>query len=41
MKEKGGVNMLVQPAAGGNVIVPLVGRGEVEFGSGNIMEPQL
>jgi TRAP transporter TAXI family solute receptor len=41
MKEKGGVNMLVQPAAGGNVIIPMVGRGEVEVGSGNIMEPQL
>src|SRR6185503_11296652 len=41
MKEKGGVNMLVQPAAGGNVIMPMVGRGEVEIGSGNIMEPQL
>ena len=41
MKEKGGVNVLVQPAAGGNVILPMVGRGEVEIGSGNIMEPQL
>ena len=41
MKEKGGVNVLVQPAAGGNVIMPMVGRGEVEIGSGNIMEPQL
>jgi TRAP transporter TAXI family solute receptor len=38
MKEKGGVNMLVQPTAGDNVINPLVGRGEVEIGITNIME---
>lgn len=40
MKEKGGINMLVQPSAGDNVIVPLVGRGEVEIGITNIMEAQ-
>jgi hypothetical protein len=40
MKEKGGMNMLVQPTAGDNVIVPLVGRGEVEIGITNIMEAQ-
>ena len=40
MKEKGGVNVLVQPTAGDNVIVPLVGRGEVEIGITNIMEAQ-
>jgi TRAP transporter TAXI family solute receptor len=40
MKEKGGVNMLVQPTAGDQVIVPLVGRGEVEIGITNIMEAQ-
>ena len=40
MKEKGGTNMLVQPTAGDNVIVPLVGRGEVEIGITNIMEAQ-
>ena len=40
MKEKGGVNMLVQPTAGDNVIVPLVGRGEAEIGITNIMESQ-
>ena len=40
MKEKGGLNMLVQPAAGDNVINPLVGRGEVEIGITNIMEAQ-
>ena len=40
MKEKGGMNMLVQPTAGDNVINPLVGRGEVEIGITNIMEIQ-
>jgi TRAP transporter TAXI family solute receptor len=40
LKEKAGLNVLVQPAAGGNVIVPIVARGEAEIGSANIMEPQ-
>ena len=40
MKEKAGINVLVQPAAGGNVIPPLVGRGEAEIGLVNIMEAQ-
>ena len=40
MKEKGGMNMLVQPTAGDNVIIPMVGRGEVEIGITNIMEAQ-
>ncbi len=40
IKEKGGMNMLVQPTAGDQVIVPLVGRGEVEIGITNIMEAQ-
>ncbi|MBX9826851.1 MAG: TAXI family TRAP transporter solute-binding subunit [Xanthobacteraceae bacterium] len=40
LKDKTGVNVLVQPAAGGNVIVPMVGRGEVEIGIVNIMEVQ-
>ncbi len=40
VKEKGGMNMLVQPTAGDQVIVPLVGRGEVEIGITNIMESQ-
>jgi hypothetical protein len=40
MKEKGGLNVLVQPTAGDNVIVPMVGRGEVEIGITNIMEAQ-
>jgi TRAP transporter TAXI family solute receptor len=38
VKEKGGMNMLVQPTAGDQVINPLVGRGEVEVGITNIME---
>src|SRR3954471_23835997 len=40
VKEKGGMNMLVQPTAGDQVIIPLVGRGEVEIGITNIMESQ-
>ena len=40
LKEKGGMNVLVQPTAGDNVIVPMVGRGEAEIGITNIMEPQ-
>jgi TRAP transporter TAXI family solute receptor len=40
MKEKAGFNVLIQPAAGGNVIVPFVGRGEAEIGLVNIMEAQ-
>ena len=27
LKEKGGLNVLVQPAAGDSVIIPMVGRG--------------
>src|SRR5258708_38239918 len=40
VKEKGGMNMLVQPTAAANVINPLVGRAEVEIGITNIMEIQ-
>ncbi|MBX9826850.1 MAG: TAXI family TRAP transporter solute-binding subunit [Xanthobacteraceae bacterium] len=40
LKEKGGINMLVQPTAGDQVIVPMVGRAEVEIGITNIMEAQ-
>jgi TRAP transporter TAXI family solute receptor len=40
LKEKGNINMLVQPTAGDQVINPLVGRGEVEIGITNIMEAQ-
>lgn len=40
LKEKGGINMLVQPTAGDQVINPMVGRKEVELGITNIMEAQ-
>jgi TRAP transporter TAXI family solute receptor len=40
LKEKGGINMLVQPSAGDQIIVPMVGRGEAEIGITNIMEAQ-
>jgi TRAP transporter TAXI family solute receptor len=40
LKERGGMNVLVQPTAGDNVIIPMVGRGEAEIGITNIMEPQ-
>jgi TRAP transporter TAXI family solute receptor len=40
LKEKGGLNVLVQPTAGDAVIIPMVGRGEAELGITNIMEPQ-
>jgi TRAP transporter TAXI family solute receptor len=40
LKEKGGMNVLVQPTAGDNVIVPMVGRNEAEIGITNIMEAQ-
>ncbi len=38
MKEKAGMNMLVQPTAGDQVIIPMVSRGEVEIGITNILE---
>jgi TRAP transporter TAXI family solute receptor len=40
LKEKAGLNVLVQPTAGDNVIIPMVGRGEAEIGISNIMEVQ-
>ncbi len=40
LKEKAGMNVLVQPTAGDNVIIPMVGRGEAEIGISNIMEAQ-
>ncbi len=40
LKEKAGLNVLVQPTAGDNVIIPMVGRGEAEIGISNIMEAQ-
>jgi uncharacterized protein len=40
LKEKAGLNVLVQPAAGDSVIIPMVSRGEAEIGISNIMEVQ-
>ena len=33
LKEKAGMNALVQPTAGESVLIPLVGRGEAELGT--------
>lgn len=38
LKEKAGMNILVQPTAGDTAIIPMVGRGEAEIGISNIME---
>ena len=38
MKEKGGLNFLVQPTAGESTLIPLVSRGEADFGSAAIFE---
>ncbi len=38
LKEKGGMNVVVQPTAGESVLIPLVTRGEAEFGIANIFE---
>jgi TRAP transporter TAXI family solute receptor len=38
LKEKGSLNVLVQPTAGDQVIVPMVARGEAEIGISNSME---
>jgi TRAP transporter TAXI family solute receptor len=38
LKEKGGMNVVVQPTAGESVLIPLVSRGEAEFGIANIFE---
>jgi TRAP transporter TAXI family solute receptor len=38
LKEKGGINVVVQPTAGETVLIPLVSRGEAEFGIANIFE---
>ena len=37
-KEKAGLNTLVQPTAGESVIIPIVARGEAEFGIANSLE---
>jgi TRAP transporter TAXI family solute receptor len=38
LKEKAGANVVVQPTAGESVMIPLVSRGEAEFGIANIFE---
>jgi len=38
LKEKAGMNVLVQPTAGDQVIVPMVGSGEANIGISNAME---
>jgi uncharacterized protein len=38
LKEKLGMNVLVQPTAGETIIIPLVGRGEAEIGIANAPE---
>jgi len=38
LKEKAGMNVLVQPTAGDTAILPMVNRNEAEFGNGNIFE---
>jgi TRAP transporter TAXI family solute receptor len=38
MKDKGGLNVLVQPTAGDTVIIPMVSRGEAEIGIANAVE---
>src|SRR5262245_11614656 len=40
LKEKANLNVLVQPTAGDNVIIPMVARGEAEIGITNVMEAQ-
>lgn len=38
LKDKAGLNVVVQPSAGESVLIALVGRGEAEFGIANIFE---
>jgi len=38
LKEKGGLNFLVQPTAGETTLIPMVGRAEAELGIANIAE---
>jgi len=40
LKEKAGLNVVVQPTAGESVLIPLVSRGEAEFGIANVVEVQ-
>jgi uncharacterized protein len=38
LKEKASLNVVVQPTAGESVLIPLISRGEAEFGIANIFE---
>jgi TRAP transporter TAXI family solute receptor len=38
LKEKGGLNTLVQPTAGESVLIPMVARGEIDLGIANMIE---
>ena len=38
LKDKAGLNVVVQPTAGESVMIPLISRGEAEFGIANIFE---
>ena len=38
LKEKGGLNTLVQPTAGETVLIPMVAKGEIDIGIANMLE---
>ena len=38
LKEKGGLNTLVQATAGESVLIPMVARGEIDLGMANMLE---
>ena len=38
LKEKGGLNTLVQATAGESVLIPMVARGEIDLGIANMLE---
>jgi TRAP transporter TAXI family solute receptor len=40
LKEKGGLNVLVQPTAGETTLIPMVARGEADLGIANIFETE-
>src|SRR4051812_25841180 len=38
LKEKGNLNVLVQPTSGESTLIPIVSRGEIDLGIANIFE---
>src|ERR1044071_1545657 len=38
LKEKGGLNTLVQATAGESVLIPMVAKGEIDLGMANMLE---